>query len=323
MDNFLKFVEEQAKEINKNKTIRIGFPESFEPRTFKAVKKIIENRIARPVLFINSDEIERIEDLDVDFFLMDQIKKEYIDHLYEKRRDKGLTYEQARELIKDPIYLANVVLDLGLIDGIVSGAIHSTAHTIRPALQIIKTKPDVKRVSGVMFMETIKRTLLFSDIAINPNPNSQELAETAYLTYKTAKNFGFKPKIAMLSFSTKGSADHPMVSKVVEATKIAKERLKDSDCIIDGEIQVDAALIKEVANIKCKGSEIQGDANVLIFPDLNAGNIGYKLVQRLGNAKAIGPLLQGLKKPVNDLSRGCSSDDIYYLTAMTVIQTRD
>jgi phosphate acetyltransferase len=206
----------------------------------------------------------------------------------------------------------------GDADGVISGSVITTAETIRPALQIIKTKEGISVASGVMLMEIEKRELLFADVAVVPEPTSEQLAEIAETTANTAKMLGMEPKIAMLSFSTNGSAHHPLVDVVRKATQIAKEK----GLTIDGEMQLDAALIKEIAERKFPGSAIKGDANILIFPNLSASNIGYKLVERLAKCEAIGPIIQGLNKPINDLSRGCSAEDIVDVTAFTVVQAQ-
>ena len=234
-----------------------------------------------------------------------------------------MTPEEAERLLQDVNYFGVMLVKLGLADGMVSGAIHSTADTVRPALQIIKTKPGISRTSGVFLMnrETTEQRLVFADCAINIDPTAQELAEIAVNTADTAKIFDIEPKIAMLSFSTKGSAKAPQVEKVQTATKIAQETRPD--ILLDGELQFDAAFVPGTAAVKAPDSDIAGQANVFIFPDLQSGNIGYKIAQRLGMFEAIGPILQGLNKPVNDLSRGSSAEDIYKLAIITAAQAID
>ena len=236
-----------------------------------------------------------------------------------------MTLEEANELVQDPLYLACLMIKSGDADGEVAGAQNTTGDVLRPALQVIKTSPGVRVVSGAFIMNTrtpeygMNGTLLFADCAVMPNPNAEELASIAIASAQTMKNLvGTEPKVAMLSFSTKGSANHEMVDKVQEATRMAKELEPELD--IDGELQADAALVPEVGSSKAPGSSIAGKANVLVFPSLEAGNIAYKLVQRLGNAEAIGPVLQGMAAPVNDLSRGCSVEDIYNMVAITANQ---
>lgn len=252
-------------------------------------------------------------------------KQTYIDLLVELRKSKGMTPEKAAVLVEDPLYLACLMIKNGDADGEIAGAQNTTGDVLRPALQIIKTSPGVSVVSGafIMFTKTSQYgkegVLLFADCAVMPNPNAQELASIAIASAQTARGIvGMEPRVAMLSFSTKGSAQHEMVDKVAEATRIAKELAPD--LLIDGELQADAALVPSVGASKAPGSAVAGQANVLVFPTLEAGNIGYKLVQRLGNAEAIGPILQGMAAPVNDLSRGCSVNDIYNMVAMTANQ---
>ncbi|MEG2189365.1 MAG: phosphate acetyltransferase, partial [Christensenella sp.] len=253
---------------------------------------------------------------------------EYADTFYEMRKSKGITPEQAKETCMNTLYYAVMMIKMGDADGMVSGAIHSTGDTLRPALQVIKTKPGVPIVSSCFIMEHPDKkwgkdgVMVFADCAVNIDPNAEELAAIAIASADSAKNLAGidKPKIAMLSFSTKNSAKHEKVDKVIEATRLAKEMAPELD--IDGELQADAALIEAVGQLKSPGSEVAGHANVLIFPDIQAGNIGYKLVQRLGGADAIGPVCQGLARPVNDLSRGCSVEDIVSVVAMTAVQAQ-
>ena len=326
--DLLTIVKQKAKNLHK----QIIFPEGFEPRTLQALEIILKEKTAKPVVLGNAQTMTKQAKelgLKIDW---SQIKiidpqdpaylSKYTDELYKLRKDKGLTKEQAAKLLENCDYFGVMCVHMDDADGMVSGAAHkSTADTVRPALQIIKTKEKFHKVSGIFFMILERRLLLFADCAVNIEPNSHDLAGIAIDTAETAKRFGIEPKIAMLSFSTNNSAQHPLVDKVKEATEIVK--YKRPELLIDGEIQVDAALIPEIAARKFPNSKIKGDANILIFPDLQAGNIAYKLVERLAGAKAIGPILQGLKKPVNDLSRGCSFHDIADLAAFTACEAQE
>ena len=247
---------------------------------------------------------------------------------YELRKAKGMTIEKAKEILKDETYYGMMMVKEGLADGLVSGACHSTSNTLRPALQILKTAPGTKLVSAFFVMVVPdceygeNGTFIFSDSGLNEYPDADSLAEIAISSSKSFKQLvGAEPKVAMLSYSTYGSAKSPLTEKVIEATKLLKE--KEPDLICDGELQLDAAIVPEIAESKAPGSPVAGKANTLIFPDLDAGNIGYKLVQRLAKAEAYGPLCQGIAKPVNDLSRGCSSDDIVGVIAITAVQAQD
>lgn len=312
----------------------IVLPEGIEERTIKAAAKIAQEDLANVILLGSTDEIsDRAQGLDMSN--IDIIDPEcsdshdyYAEQLVEIRKHKGLTLNEAKELVKDPLYYGTMMVKLGDADGLVAGAINTTGNVLRPALQIIKTAPGISVVSSCFIMEVLYREygydgiLIFADCAVNPNPDSKQLAAIAVTTAKTGEDLvGLDPKVAMLSFSTKGSARHELVDKVVEATKYAKEMAPDTD--IDGELQADAALVESVAKLKSPDSKVAGKANILIFPDLQSGNIGYKLVQRLGNAVAIGPICQGLAKPVNDLSRGCSVDDIVNVIAITAVQAQN
>jgi len=315
----------KAYENAKANVKRIIFPESDEERTLRAIEIMSNERLIIPVLLGKKDDIYvRFKELSLrpNYNTIEIIDPETYDanelaeKLYEIRKDKGMSLNEARRLvIEEPIYFATMLVKMNMVHGLVSGAVHSTGHTIKPALQIIKTKHGISRVSSYFIIIEGERVFFFADCAINIDPNDKELAEIAALTAKSAKNLGFEPRVAMLSFSTKGSAKHALVDKVVSATTIAKTMMPDA--IIDGEMQLDAAIAPEVAKIKAPDSVIKGDANVLIFPNLEAGNIGYKIAQRFGRARAIGPVLQGLAMPVNDLSRGCSVQDIIDLAVLT------
>ncbi len=328
--NLLESIIERAKADKQ----RIVLPEGTEERTLRAADLILSDELADIILL--GDE-QSIKDL-AEKYGLPNIKKativnpkehskktEYTDMLWELRKKKGMTKEQAAKLAEEPLYLSCLMIKNGDAEGEVAGALNTTGDVLRPALQIIKTVPGVNVVSGafIMFTQTPQYgdngILLFADCAVMPNPNAEELASIAISSANTMQNLvNVKPKVAMLSFSTKGSAEHEMIDKVREATRIAKEI--NSKLQIDGELQADAALVPSVGVSKAPDSLIAGQANVLVFPTLESGNIGYKLVQRLGNAQAIGPVLQGMAAPVNDLSRGCSVEDIYNMVAITANQ---
>ncbi len=323
MEKFLETVHNHARELQK----RIIYPETFDPRTLNAVIEVVNQRLAIPILIGNEQEIQTLAQnqsltLPPNLTYLDpkntDLQKKFADRLLELRKEKGLTLEEANQWVKNVNYFGVMALEMGYGDGLISGANSTTGDTVRPALQIIKSKEKFHKVSGIFFMILHDRLILFADCAINIDPNSHDLADIAIDTAETAKRFGITPKVAMLSFSTHGSAHHPMVEKVQEAVNLIKER--HPELLVEGEMQVDAALVPEVAAKKYPESKIQGTANILIFPDLQSGNIAYKLVERLAQAKAIGPVLQGLKKPVNDLSRGCSTEDIINLTAITACE---
>ena len=317
---------------------RIVLPESLEERTLTAADMSLADDIADIILIGNPDEIFALADklglknigkATIIDPATSEKTAEYANLLYELRKNKGMTPKKAAQLVLDPLYFGCLIIKSGDADGQISGALSTTGETLRPALQIIKCSPGISCVSGAMLMITQtpeygeNGVLVVGDVAVTPMPDASQLAQIAVCTAQTAKSVaGFAdPKVAMLSFSTKGSAKHEVVDKVVEATALAKEL--DPSIKIEGELQADAALVPSVGQKKAPGSEIAGHANVLVFPCLEVGNIAYKLVQRLGNADAIGPILQGIARPVNDLSRGCSVDDIYKMVAITACQAMD
>jgi phosphate acetyltransferase len=317
---------------------RIVLPESLEERTITAADKAIADGLAEIILIGSRDEIlakaaelglKNIGKATIIDPATSEKTEEYAQLLFQLRQKKGMTIEKAREQVLDPLYFGCLIIKSGDADGQISGALSTTGDTLRPALQIIKCSPGITCVSGAMLLITQtpqygeNGILVMGDVAVTPMPDAAQLAQIAVCTAQTAKSVaGFAdPRVAMLSFSTKGSAKHEVVDKVVEATRLAKEL--DPSLKIEGELQADAALVPSVGQKKAPGSEIAGKANVLVAPNLEVGNIGYKLVQRLGNADAIGPILQGIARPVNDLSRGCSVDDIYKMVAITACQAMD
>lgn len=326
----LKKIKENAILHNK----RIVLPEGCEERNLRAADIVLEEGIAQIILIGNPEEIKKLAKQYglkniCKATIIDPIthekKKHYVDLMVEIRKKKGLTQEEATKLIEDPLYLGVMMIKAGDADGEVSGAIHSTGDVLRPAFQYIKTAPGISVVSGAFIMIFKDKkfgddgVMVFADCAVHPSGTDKELAEIAVASAATAKDIAcIEPRIALLSFSTKGSAKHEMVDKVINATKIAKEMAPD--LLIDGELQADAALVESVGQLKAPGSKIAGKANVLVFPDLACGNIAYKLVQRLADAEAIGPILQGMAAPINDLSRGCSVSDIVNVIAITANQ---
>lgn len=304
---------------------RIVLPEGEEPRTVAAAIRCAEKGIARPVLLAKKEDVKKVAEEQglglpegLEIIEPDSIREQYVAPMVELRKSKGLTPEQAREQLQDTVVLGTMMLAQGDVDGLVSGAVHTTASTVRPALQLIKTAPSNSLVSSVFFMLMPEQVLVYGDAAINPNPTAEQLAEIAMQSADSAKAFGLEPRVAMLSYSTGTSGSGDDVEKVKAATAIVKE--KRPELAVDGPLQYDAASVESVAKSKAKGSPVAGKANVFIFPDLNSGNIGYKAVQRNAGVVAVGPMLQGLRKPVNDLSRGALIDDIVYTIALTAIQ---
>ena len=328
--SFINTIKERAKKDKKT----IVLPETMDKRIMEATEKILKEELADIILIGKEEEIEKVsQGFDISGATIinpftDSLTEELIDKLVEIRKNKGLTYDDAKKmLLEDYMYYACMLVKVGKADGVVSGACHSTANTLRPALQIIKTKPGTMLVSAFFLMVVPdckygeKGTFIFADSGLEQNPNPERLAAIAGSSAETFKLLVQKePYVAMLSHSTMGSASHPDVDKVVEAVKIAKDNYPQYK--IDGELQLDAAIVPEVASSKAPNSEVAGHANVLVFPDLDAGNIGYKLVQRLAKAEAYGPVTQGIAAPVNDLSRGCSADDIVGVVAITAVQAQ-
>ena len=316
---------------------RIVLPEGTEERTLKAANQILTDGVADLILLGNVEEIqEKAREWGLGNIskatLIDpqnsEKSEEYAQMLFELRKKKGMTLEEARKKVTDPLYYGCMIIKSGEADGQLAGARNTTGDVLRPALQIIKTAPGITCVSGAMLLLTHapecgdNGVLVMGDVAVTPVPDANQLAQIAICTARTAKAVaGIEPRVAMLSFSTHGSAKHEVVDKVVEATRIAHEM--DPELLLDGELQADAALVPSVGASKAPGSPIAGKANVLVVPSLEVGNIGYKLVQRLGHATAVGPILQGIARPVNDLSRGCSIDDVYKMIAITACQAMD
>ena len=330
----MSFIE-QIKQRAKQEIKTIVLPEATDVRILEAAEMIKNEGYAKVILIGNEEEVrklakERNIDIGETKIIDPAVSIEtarYSKELYELRKSKGMTEEQAEKLVLEPVYFGMMMVKLNEADGLVSGAAHSTSDTLRPALQILKTAPGTKLVSAFFVMVVpnceygANGTFIFADSGLNPNPNAEELSEIAISSSKSFEQLvGTQPKVAMLSYSTYGSAHSASTEKVVEATKLAKE--KAPELLIDGELQLDAAIIPEVAEFKAKGSPLKGEANVLVFPDLGAGNIGYKLTQRLAKAEAYGPLCQGIARPVNDLSRGCSSEDVAGVVAITAVQAQ-
>ena len=330
--SFIDEIKNRAKQEIKT----IVLPEATDIRILKAAQIVEKERYAKVILIGDEEEVsKKIKENNIELKetkIIDPLKLEktedYANQLYELRKVKGMTLEQAQKIILDPIYFGMMMVKLDDADGLVSGAAHSTADTLRPALQILKTAPGTKLVSAFFIMVVpnceygANGTFIFADSGLNEEPDSEKLSEIAISSSKSFKQLvGEEPKVAMLSYSTYGSAHSASTEKVIEATRLVKE--KAPDLIVDGELQLDAAIVPEVAEFKAKGSPLKGEANVLIFPDLGAGNIGYKLTQRLAKAEAYGPLCQGIAKPVNDLSRGCNELDVAGVIAITAVQAQD
>ena len=329
--SFIDDIKLRAKQSIKT----IVLPEATDVRTLNAVDIIAKDEFCKIVLLGNKEEVQKIaneNDFDISKATIidpqnSEKYEEYVNTFYELRKHKGITEEQARKLIKDPVYFGMMMLKQNDADGLVSGAAHSTADTLRPALQILKTAPDTKIVSTLSILvvpncEYEEDGIFgFADCGLNQNPNAEELSEIAISSAKSFKQLtGKEPKVAMLSYSTMGSAKAEEVDKVREATELAKS--KAPDLLLDGEMQLDAAIVPSIGKSKAPESKVAGNANTLIFPDLQAGNIGYKLVERLGKAEAYGPICQGIAKPVNDLSRGCKAEDIVGVVGITCIQAQ-
>ncbi len=309
------------------RVMHIVLPEGEETRNVHAASIIQKEGLARLTLLGDAEKIKAaypdvcLCGVEIVNPATSEKAPEYAAKLYELRKAKGMTEEKAAELVKDPMYYGVLMVKCGDADGLVSGAIHSTGDMLRPALQIIKTKPGMKSASSCFLMETSMGVMIFADCAVIPCPTAEELAAIALAAADSARALGgLDPKVAMLSFSTKGSAKHDNVTLVAEATKIAKQ--KAPDLKLDGELQFDAAIVPSVGEMKAPGSSVAGHANVFIFPDLQAGNIGYKIAERLGGFMAVGPICQGFAKPMNDLSRGCKTEDIVAAVAITALQTQ-
>ena len=326
---FLKMAIARAKANVK----RIVLPEGDEERNLAAAVEAARQKIAKLALLGDDQKIksslEKMGANLADFVIINpltsEFREQFVQAYYELRKSKGLTVEQARTQMEHPIYFGTMMIKAGLVDGLVAGAIHSTADTVRPALQIIKAAKNIKIVSSLFFMAKGEATYLYADCGVVEQPNAEALSDIALTTAITAKQFGMEPRVAMLSYSTKGSAKSADTQKVIDATKLTQEKIKSrfGDGVpVDGELQFDAAYVPKVAASKCPDSPLKGNSNVFIFPDLDAGNIAYKITQRLGGFEAYGPILQGLARPMNDLSRGCCSDDIVATIAITAIQAQ-
>lgn len=308
-----------------SKNLKIVFPEGDDSRVVNAAVRLAKEKLLTPIVLGSKEEVQKHsrESLPDNLQILnkDDYSKEEFEEMAKalvKRRNGKVDLEQAKKLLQDVNYFGTMLVYLDKADGMVSGASHATGETVRPALQIIKTKPSVKRTSGAFLMLRGGERYIFADCAISIDPSAQELAETAVESAKTARLFDIDPKVALLSFSTKGSASGPQVEKVVEATRLAQ--ILAPDIKIDGELQFDAAFVPNVAAKKVPSSDVAGKANVFIFPELQSGNIGYKIAQRLGKFEAVGPILQGLNRPVSDLSRGCNEDEIYKVSLITAAQ---
>jgi phosphate acetyltransferase len=325
--DFSQQIIEKATSLYKH----IVLPEGEDERTIEAAKKIADRKMAKLTIIGNEAKISsalknlgaKTKDIAIINPLTSSKLKDFAEQFYQMRKSKGVTPEAALATMKDSVYFGTMMVKNGEVDGLVSGAVHSTPDTIRPALQIIKAASGIKTVSAMFFMTNSKMTLLFADSGLNQDPDAEQLGDIILSTARTAKQFGIFPKIALLSYSTKGSAKGAGPDKMIQALEIAKVKLEkdfDGEYLIDGELQFDSAFVPKVAAKKCPNSPLKGEANVFIFPDLSVGNICYKLAERLAGLNAYGPILQGIAKPVNDLSRGCNSDDIVGAAAITAIQ---
>ncbi len=315
----------QLTEFARSAKKRIVLPEGDEPRTVKAAALCAERGIAECILLANPTDVQRVAEAQgvtlgkgITIINPADVRENYVARLVELRKAKGMTEESAREQLEDTVVLGTMMLEANEVDGLVSGAVHTTANTIRPPMQIIKTAPSSSIISSIFFMLLPDQVLVYGDCAVNPDPNAEQLAEIAIQSADSAKAFGIDPRVAMISYSTGTSGSGADVEKVKEATRIAKE--KRPDLIIDGPLQYDAAVMEDVARSKAPNSPVAGKATVFVFPDLNTGNTTYKAVQRSADLVSIGPMLQGMRKPVNDLSRGALVDDIVYTIALTAIQ---
>lgn len=329
MANFINGIIEKAKKDRK----KIVLAETKDPRVTEAASKIIEQGIADIILVGEEEKIRQVTpefSLDGAIFIDPatcEQREQLAEQFFEMRKKKGVSKNDAKEMMKNPIYFSMMLVKTGYADGFVGGAVNSTANILRPALQILRTKPGAKLVSAFFIMDTqtdlgADGVFVFADSGLNENPDADQLSEIAISSADSFESLvGQEPVVAMTSYSTFGSAKNPLVDKVIEATKIARD--KAPNLRLDGELQIDAALDSTISEQKASGNDVKGEANVLVFPDLNTGNIAYKLVQYLGKAQAYGPLLQGIGKPVNDLSRGCSVDDIIGVVAITAVQAQD
>lgn len=327
--DFISSIRSKAAKLNK----RIVLPEGGDKRVIQAAEQVSKLQLAKVTLLGDENQIKSLcpeADLNEVNIINPATCEidEYANVLYETRKNKGMTLEEAKTLSRNPLYLGVLMVKTGKVDGMVAGAANATGDVLRPALQIIKTAPGINTVSSCFIMLfdkdnkfTDNGVLVFGDCAVNPNPTAEQLKDIAISSAQSARDIaGLTPRVAMLSFSTKGSAKHELADKVIDATNLVKQAAPD--LLVDGELQADAAIVEKVASLKAPGSSVAGKANVLIFPDLQAGNIGYKLVERLAGAQAIGPICQGFNMPVNDLSRGCSVEDIVNVVAMTALQSK-